>query len=127
MRKINPAEIMQPGAGFSQGTMIRDMLFVAGQVAVSATGQVVGASDIRQQTRQTIRNVSAVLEAAGLTLSDIVSATVYISDLSNYPGFCEVWTEMFGSHAPARATIRADLVLPALLVEIQAIAVRPEA
>lgn len=127
MNILNPSQVMRPAPGFSQGVAVGETIYVAGQVSVDADGAIVGTGDIREQTRQTIDNVAHVLAAGGMQLSDIVSATIYISDLANYAGFCEVWCAVLGTHAPARATVRADLVLPALLVEIQAVAVRAEA
>ena len=79
------------------------------------------------QTRQTIANIVAVLAEAGATLADVVSTTVYVKEFSEYKIFDQVWQECFGTHRPARATVKTELVHPALLVEIQAIAVRREA
>ena len=77
------------------------------------------------QTRQTLANVAAVLRDAGLGLKDVVSTTVFVKDFTDYKLFDEVWQECFGDHKPARATVKADIVFPVLLVEVQAIAVRP--
>ena len=127
MQIINPADVMAPQGGFSQGIRVRDLVFVAGQVGVDAEGKLSGDGGMEAQTRQTIANVAAVLREAGASLADIVSATVYVKDFSEYKLFDRVWQECFGNHRPARATVRADLVLPVLLVEIQAIAVRSHA
>ena len=69
--------------------------------------------------------IVAVLAEAGATLADVVSATVYVKVFCEYKVFDQVWQECFGGHKPARATVKAELVHPALLIEIQAIAVRP--
>ena len=71
-----------------------------------------------------VLTTSAVLAEAGATLADVVSTTVYVKDFSEYKLFDQVWQECFGAHRPARATVKAELVHPSLLVEIQAIAVR---
>ena len=70
-------------------------------------------------------NVAAVLRDAGATLADVVTTTVFVKDFAEYAVFDSVWQECFGAHRPARATVKAELVHPALLIEIQAIAVRP--
>ena len=127
MQMINPADVMPPSGGFSQGIRVRDQIFVAGQVGVDSAGKLTGDGGMEAQTRQTIANMAAVLREAGATLADVVSATVYVKDFAEYKVFDQVWQECFGGHRPARATVRADLVLPVLLVEIQAIAVRPHA
>ena len=127
MQIINPADVMGPQGGFSQGIRVRDLVCVAGQVGVDADGKLSGDGGMEAQTRQTIANLAAVLREAGASLADVVSATVYLKDFSAYKLFDRVWQECFANHRPARATVRAEMVVPALLVEIQAIAVRPPA
>ena len=68
--------------------------------------------------------MAAVLREAGLGLTDVVSTTVYVTDFADYELFDQVWQECFGEHKPARATVKAELVHPALLIEVQAIAAR---
>lgn len=125
MKRINPATVMKPQGGYSQGILAGELIFVAGQVGLDANGTPVGDAGMAAQTRQTLANVAAVLAEAGATLADVVSATVYVKDFSEYRVFDQVWQERFGGHKPARATVKAELVHPALLVEIQAIALRP--
>ena len=125
MKIINPSTVMPPQGGYSQGIQAGDLIFVAGQVGVDANGKPTGDGGMAAQTRQTIANVAAVLAEAGATLADVVSATVYVKDFSEYKVFDQVWRECFGEHRPARATVKAELVHPALLIEIQAIAMRP--
>ena len=123
MKCINPDTTMKPSGGFSQATVAGNMVFVAGQVAVNADMQLVGDGDMAAQTRQTLENVKAVLEASGASLQDVASTTVYVSSFDHYGEFDQVYQEYFGDHRPARATVKADLVMPQLMVEIQAIAV----
>lgn len=125
MKIINPNDVMAPQGGYVQGVDAGGMVFVAGQVGVDKEGQPVGDFGMAAQTRQTLANVAAVLREAGLGLKDVVSTTVYVTDFVNYKLFDQVWQECFGDHKPARATVKADLVHPSLLVEVQAIAVRP--
>ena len=124
MELLNPITIAKPGPGYAQGTSVGGIVFVAGQVSIDAQGQIVGKGDIVTQTRQTLNNVRAVVEAGGLTMRDIASTTVYVKDLADYKGFAETWVAVFGDHAPARATVKADLVHPDLLIEVQAIAAK---
>ena len=127
MKVINPGTVMPPQGGYSQGIQAGDLIFVAGQVGVDTHGKPSGDAGMAAQTRQTIANVAAVLAEAGASLADVVSATVYVKEFSEYKIFDQVWQQCFGTHRPARATVRAELVHPALLVEIQAIAVRRDA
>ena len=125
MKAINPKDVMTPQGGYSQGIESGNLVFVAGQVGVDQHGKPTGDAGMAAQTRQAIANVAAVLRDAGAALSDVVSATVFLKDFAEYPVFDRVWQECFGAHKPARATVKAELVHPALLIEIQAIAVRP--
>ena len=124
MRSLNPSTVSKPGAGYSQGVAVGGATYVAGQVSVDATGAIVGRGDLVAQTRQTLANLEHVLAAGGMTLADVVSTTVYLTDLTDYRAFCKTWCEVFGDHCPARATVKAELVHPDLMVEIQAVAVR---
>lgn len=122
MEIINPLGVAKAGPGYAQGTKAGGVVYVAGQVGIEASGQIVGKGDIAAQTRQTLANVRAVVEAGGLTMGDVVSTTVYIKDYADYKLFAETWVAVFGDHTPARATVKADLVHPDLLIEVQAIA-----
>ena len=124
MEMINPTDVLPPQGGYSQGIKAGNLIFVAGQVGVDAHGKPTGDGGMAAQTRQTIANLAAVLRDAGAALSDVVSTTVFIKDFTEYAAFDRVWQECFGSHKPARATVKAELVHPALLIEIQAIAVQ---
>ena len=124
MDMINPKDVMPPQGGYSQGIKAGNLIFVAGQVGADEHGKPTGGGGMAAQTRQTIVNLTAVLRDAGAALSDVVSTTVFIKDFTEYAVFDRVWQECFGAHKPARATVKAELVHPALLIEIQAIAVR---
>jgi 2-iminobutanoate/2-iminopropanoate deaminase len=121
---VNPSSMSTPAAAYSQGLAVGNFVFVAGQVAFDADMNVVGGDDVAAQTRQAIANVEAVLNATGAGLEDVVSTTVYLTSFDGYKEYDRAYAECFGDHKPARATVRADLVLPELLVEIQAIAYR---
>jgi len=124
MEILNPPSVAKPGAGYSQGIAAGGAVYVAGQVSIDASGAIVGKNDMVAQTRQTLANVAAVLAAGGLGLADVVSTTVYVTDFAHYKAFAETWVAVFGDHAPARATVKAALVHPDLLIEVQAVAVK---
>jgi 2-iminobutanoate/2-iminopropanoate deaminase len=112
LRFLNPTP---SGLPFSQGVQAGNLLFVAGQVG-SGEG-------VSEQTRSALDGVRAVLAEAGGDLTNVVSATVYLTDVADFGAYNDAWVEAFGDHRPARATVRADLMAPGLLVEVQAIAV----
>ena len=104
-------------ASFSQGVMVGETIYVAGQAALDATMKV--------QARQTFANVAAVLREAGATLDDVVKITTYITDMSRYADYSAVRKETFTNHLPASATVGSSaLVFPELLIEIEAVAVK---
>ena len=78
---------------------------------------------VSEQTRVCLDRIKRVLGEAGASLTDIASATVWLTDLKDFQAFNAAWAEGFGDHRPTRATVRADLALPGLVVEIAAIAV----
>lgn len=116
-------KLVKPVAPYSQATLAGNTLFIAGTVATNPQGQIVGKGDIKAQTRQTLENIKALIEAAGGTLRDVTRTTVYITDFLNYAEMNEVYKTYFPADPPARATIRADLVSSDFLVEIEATAV----
>src|SRR3989304_1451000 len=122
-QRINPKGLPTPMAAYSQVVRKGLIVSVAGMVSSDADGKVVGEGDIRAQTRQTLENMKKALAAAGASFSDVIKTTVFITDFANYKGMNEVYSEYFGQHPPARATRRAALVLPAWLIEIEALAV----
>ena len=119
-RKLaKPSGIFSPGIKVGAGNLI----FVSGQVARNAAGEIVGRGDIRAQTRQALENVKAVLEAAGATLDDIVKVTVFVTDVTQLAAIHEVRAEYFTRDYPASTLVEVKgLVSPELLIEIEAIA-----
>ncbi len=114
----------EPAGHYSQAVVQGGFVFVAGQLPLDpATGEVVGApDDIEEQTRQVLRNVGAILEAAGSGLSRLVSVTVFVTSRSQWPAVNRVYAEMLGAHRPARAVIPVLELRPGCLIEVQAIA-----
>jgi len=107
----------------SHATLAGNTLYIGGTVSLNAQGEIVGKGDIRAQTAQVLENIKALVEAAGGTMRDVTTTTVYVTDLANYAGMNEVYGKYFSTEPPARATLRVDLANPAFLVEIQATAV----
>ncbi|MFQ6110577.1 MAG: RidA family protein [Nitrospinota bacterium] len=100
-------------------------IYVAGQVAQDpTTGELVGAGDIKAQTRQVFENLMSVLSAAGASFKDVVKLTIFITDMSLREQFNEVRTEFLGGHLPASTFVEVgSLVRKEWMIEIEAIAV----
>lgn len=123
VQRFKPSTMMKPMGSYCQATRRGNLVMTAGVAAIDKDGKLVGGDDIAEQTRATLENLKLALESAGATVEDVMKVTVFLTDFANYQGFNKVFDEVFAAHPPARATVRADLVLPALLVEIDAIAV----
>jgi 2-iminobutanoate/2-iminopropanoate deaminase len=107
---------------YSQGIVHNGLVFVSGQVATNpATGEKV-ADSIEAQTEQALRNVEAVLLAAGSDLSRVLKTTVYLSGIEHWGTVNAVYAKVFGEHRPVRAIIPVGNFGDGLLIEIEAIA-----
>ena len=101
----------------------KSLIFLSGQLARDADGKLVGAGDMAEQTRQCIRNMRTVLEAAGGTLEDIVSIVVYTTDVRHFKEIVAARTEFFVTKLPTSTIVEVNhLAEPGLLIEFQAIA-----
>jgi reactive intermediate/imine deaminase len=120
--EIRTSAAPMPIAKFSQGVRKGNIVQVAGQVAFdAATGAIVG-DTVKEQTAQTLRNVAAVLEAAGASFDDVVMLRVFLTDTAHFGEMNEAYGEFMTEPYSARTTVYVGL--PAgLLVEIDALAV----
>ena len=123
-----PREIVSTDAApraigpYSQAIRAGGFLFLSGQVALDPrTGQLVG-SDIKQQTRQVLENVRAILEAAGSSLRQVVKCTVFLVDMNDFGPMNEEYGSFFQDQPPARTTVQVARLPRGALVEIDVIA-----
>ncbi|WP_170984498.1 RidA family protein [Rhodoligotrophos defluvii] len=123
VQRVNPPTMMKPFGSYCQATRRGNIVATAGVAAIDKDGKIVGGNDIEAQTRATLDNLRYALESVGASLADVLKVTVFITDFANYKGFNKAFDEYFANNPPARATVRADLVLKELLIEIDAIAV----
>ena len=111
------------GAPFSNGYVSGDTLYIAGQQGPDSNGKVTG-TDIRLQTTNAIAAVRQVAEEAGFQMSDIISATIYITDVNDVSTMNEVYNELMPDPKPARAAVQVAGLIGGAKIEISAIAVR---
>ena len=125
-QQVNPWT-WQDAAGFSQAWRVegaRSIVFVSGQAAISADGQLVGDDDFEAQVRQVFENLRAVLEEAGTGLDAIVKLTVYLTDMSRLREYTRIKGEFFAGEQPASTAVGVTaLARPELMVEVEAIAI----
>ncbi len=106
---------------YSQAVSAGDFLFLSGQIPlVPETGLLVS-ENVREQTEQILKNLSAICEAAGGGLNKIVKCTVFMTDLSQFQTMNEVYAAHFGEHKPARSTIQVAALPRGASVEIEAV------
>ena len=111
---------------YSQAVRVGSFIHTAGQVALDpATGQLVEGG-IEAQTRQVLRNLSHVLEAAGSSPRHVVKTTVFMKDMGEFAQMNTVYGEMFGEHRPARSTVQVAALPRGAAVEIECVAVVKE-
>ena len=119
---IVPKGSPPPLAPYSPGAKAGNAVYVSGTLALDSEGKLVGAGDVKAQTRHVLETIKSVLEAAGGSLKDVTFNHIFLTDMIGYAGMNEVYREYFPTNPPARYCIRADLVKPEFLVEIASIA-----
>ena len=108
---------------YSQAVRAGDLVFASGQIPIDpATGEFV-AGGVAEQTEQVLRNLTAVFEAAGVGMNQIVKTTVFLADMDDFTVMNEVYGRFFSVEPPARATVQAARLPRDARVEIEAIAV----
>jgi 2-iminobutanoate/2-iminopropanoate deaminase len=119
---ISTSKAAKPPATYSQAVRAGGLIFVSGTAPHDPeTGALVGAT-IQEQTRQCLRNIAAILEAAGSSLDKIASATVVLADEEDFQGMNEEWLRWFPSNPPARQGAKLPVKIPGLKISIAAIA-----
>lgn len=106
---------------YAQAIVTDDWIHTSGQIPLTASGEKVG-GDIAAQTGQVFDNLEAVLAAGGSALANVVSVTVYMTDLGEFAQMNEVFARRFGEHRPARSTVQVAALPTGARVEIAAIA-----
>ena len=109
------------GAPYSQAIAHGGLVFVSGQVGVDPGGNMVEGG-IAEQTEQVMKNLSAILEAAGTSLKNVVKATIFLADLGDFQAMNEVYARHMGDEPPARATFQVAALPAGAVVEIEMIA-----
>lgn len=123
-RIINTEKSPKAIGPYSQAVEINSMLFISGQIPVDpAIGQVVEGG-IVEQTEQVMKNIGAILSAAGYNYSDVVKSTCFISDMNNFKQMNEVYSRYYTKEFPARSTVQVAALPLNVLVEIDTIAVK---
>ena len=109
---------------YSHAVEANGILFVSGQVPLVPETGAIAEGGIQAQTKQSLANIDAILKESGYTKYDVVKATIFISDMNEFPVINEVYGEYFESHKPARATVEVARLPKDVGVEIEVIAIK---
>lgn len=121
---INSIDAPAPIGPYSQAVKHGNTLYISGQIALDAkTGNLVGGGDIKAETHQVMKNLKAILAAAGLDFTHVVKSSIFVKDLGNFGAINEVYGEYFKSNPPARETVEVSRLPKDVQVEISCIAV----
>ena len=122
MRFIESPRAPRPVGHYSQGVVHGGLVFVAGQLPVDPADPSRPPGGAEEQTERALRNVEAILQAAGSGLDRLLSVTVYVADIGLWPQVNAAYARILGSHRPARAVVPVKELHHGYLVEIQAVA-----
>lgn len=122
MQSVATSEAPSAIGPYSQAIVAGNEVFCAGQIALDPATMELDGTDVAAQTDRVLRNLRAVLRAAGSDLSKVVKTTVFLADMADFRAMNEVYARHFGTHKPARSTVQAGALPKGALVEIDAIA-----
>lgn len=122
MRTISTANAPAAIGPYAQGNIAGGLLFASGQIPLDPeTGEIVG-STIEEQTAQVMKNVAAILEAAGTDFDHVVKTTCFLNDMNDFAAFNAEYAKSFGEVRPARSAVAVEKLPKGALVEVEVIA-----
>ena len=122
MKSIQTDKAPLPGGHYSQATVHNGLVYVSGQLPIDPQTGEKQTGSIKDQTKLVLHNLSAILEASGSSLSQVLKVTVYISDISLWGQVNEIYAEIFGDHRPARAIVPTRDLHFGFKIELDAVA-----
>jgi 2-iminobutanoate/2-iminopropanoate deaminase len=124
LQKVLTADAPKPIGPYSQGIVVDGrVVYTAGQVAIDPSTNQLVEGDIKVQTRQVLKNIEAILKAAGTTMNSVAKTTVFLKDFNDFAAMNEVYAEFFSAAAPARSTVEVVRLPRDVKIEIEAVAV----
>lgn len=107
---------------YSQAVKVGNLLYTSGQLPIDPATGAFPEGGIKEQTRQSLLNVKAILEAAGLTMANVVKTTVFMADMNDFADMNSVYSEFFSQPYPARSAVAVKALPKGALVEIEVVA-----
>lgn len=125
-REVRVDTLHEPISHYTDAVIFGDLVFVSGCTGADAGGEIVGGDDVAAQARQVLLNLSAILEAAGTSLANVLKVTVYLTDIADRPKINPIRQELFGDVRPASTLVEVSkLAIPGAKVEIDVVACIP--
>ena len=121
-QRVDPDTVARPGGHYSHATIAQGLVFVSGQLPITADGVKLVDAGFEQQAEQVLANVRNILLACGSDVDRLVQVRVYIDDMSNWPAFNAVYARWAGEAKPARAVVPTGALHFGLKVEVEAVA-----
>lgn len=118
MKTINTNKAPEALGPYSHAMVVNNLVFTSGQIPLDTEGNIVS-SDVKEQTKQVLENLSVVLEEAGSDLNSDVKATIFISDMNEFQQINEVYGSYFNEHQPARSCVEVSRLPKDVKVEIE--------
>lgn len=124
MKQISTQNAPAAIGPYSQAIEINGFVYASGQLPINPATGAFPEGGVKEQTRQSILNVKAILEEAGLALSNVVKTTVYLADMGDFAAMNEVYSQFFAQPFPARSAIAVKALPKGALVEVEVVAAR---
>ena len=123
IQTLNPDTLAAPGGHYSHAVVAGGMVFVSGQLPITASGQRLNDQPFEAQVVQVLHNVEAALTAGGSDKTRLVQVRVYVTDIALWPAFNALYATWIGAHRPARAVVPVPQLHHGFLIEVEATAV----
>ena len=122
MKAISTTKAPAAIGPYSQAIKVGNLVYTSGQIPIDPATGVFVEGDIKEQTRQSLTNVKAILEEAGLTMKNVVKTTVFMADMADFADMNAVYSEFFAEPYPARSAVAVKTLPKGALVEIEVVA-----
>ena len=107
---------------YSQAIQVGNLVYTSGQIPIDPATGVFVEGGVKEQTRQSLTNIKAILEEVGITMSHVVKTTVFMADMNDFADMNAVYAEFFSAPYPARSAVAVKMLPKGALVEIEAVA-----
>lgn len=121
MKKVETANAPQAIGPYVQAMEMGELIFTSGQIPLTPAGELVEGG-IEEQTRQVLKNIEAVLVAAGSDLNHVIKTTLFIKEMDQFQTINQIYAEVFGDHKPARSCVEVSRLPKDVLIEMEVIA-----